>query len=142
MFKTKAQLILNPPRPNLKKVRTYQDSFLIGKVNWNIGVYYRYLFEKQYGFKLDTPAFDLHLTILNGRQPLIIEESKLQQILSKYQTFEVVYTNELKTLADFVYLPVKPLVCNNIYRELGFTDFRDNYHITIGRSPLVRGITL
>lgn len=142
MFTTKAELILNPQRPNLKRTRYHQSSFLIGRVHWYLGEYYRHLFYQETGIKLFAPAYDLHLTIADGRKPLIAEPDVLASVLKKYKHFEVEYTNNLKTISEFVYLPVKPTLCKEIRLELGLNNYPDNFHITIGRHPEIKGLVL
>jgi hypothetical protein len=142
VFTTRAELILNPQRPNLKRTRYHQSSFLIGRVHWYLGEYYRHLFYKETGIKLLAPAYDLHLTILDGRKPLNKTSPVVNTVLSKYKNFQIEYTNDLQIINEFVYLPVKPTVCKQIRSELGFYNYPDNFHITIGRHTMVKGLIL
>lgn len=130
-IKTTGKLIYNPPRPGLKKTRNHDEFFLILEVHRSIGTYYRHWVYRRYGIKLAPPAFETHVTILDGRTP--VQPGYLEH-WKKYsgKIIELEYSPEIYRNWKFWCLPVRSPELVEIRKELGF-ETQKPLHITIGR---------
>ena len=140
-IKIQGQVQCKPNRQNVRKKRAHEEDLSIVKVANDIGALYRWLLEKQYGIKLDPPAFGCHVTILDGRRPVKADkESILKSIDKKNITLE--YSPYIYRHWEFFAVKVKSNALNEIRTSLGHQP-TDTFHITIGRlsqsSKLIEG---
>lgn len=130
-LKGTGKLIYNPNRPGMKKVQRLSPWWLIVDVDNNIGKYYRYWIQRQWGLVLQAPTWGTHITLSNDRDVI---DPKYQHHWKKFQgkKIDFEYSVVIEQHWKFFVLPTRCERFNEIRHELGI--FHDHpFHITIGR---------
>lgn len=124
-------LTYNPKRPDVRKTFDHDDWRLVAEVDHGFSLYYCWWVKRQWGLNLQLPVWKPHITVLNGKQPVLPEYHKLWK---KHERRKIVfeYSVEFEQHWKFFVLPVKCEVFNDIRAELGLPAW-NHYHVTFGR---------
>lgn len=129
--KAAGKLVYEPKRPDLRKSRAADDWWLVLDVPCGIAHYYNWWVKKEIHLDLQLPAWNPHITLLDGRRAVDPKHRHMwKKHAGKWFSFE--YNVNIEQHWKFWTLPVRSRQLQEIRSELGFSNEID-MHLTIGR---------
>lgn len=126
-FSTMGRVVYDPDRKGMK---SNTDYWAVIEIDNGIADYYRHLFFRQYGIRLDKTAWDAHISMLKN----YTQTNK--DIPWKYRDnewVEVQYTHDFFWNDDHVWINCHTDIFYEIRDHYGITMSKDRGHITIGK---------
>lgn len=130
MYKAKGKIVFNPlTRDGEKPDKLW---WAIVECPKDIIDYYKYWVTKNKNFKLNTPSFGSHISIVRNEEP----PDEFKHMWGKRNGMEVefTYTPDFETNGDYWWLKVECPILSDIRLELGLPlEPRFDYHLSIGK---------